>query len=281
MVGEPVLQVDDLYYHYPTRDIYALEGVSLSIQPGEFVAIIGQNGSGKTTLIKHFNGLLKPTRGRVIVNGRDTKDLPTSELARHVGYVFQNPDHQIFAETIKDEIAFGPRNLGFSDDRIQANMQLVLEEMGLIEFVEELPFKLSRGQRQRLAVASILAMEPSILIIDEPTTGQDWKESTKLMELVKNLNENGHTCIVTTHNMNLVSLFARRVIVMREGRLFLDSTTQEVFSKLDELYTAGIKPPEVYYLAQALVPDVRFDQPITPANLSELLNERAREIRQV
>jgi len=274
-MAEPVLLVEHLYYRYPTRTSYALEDINLSIQGGEFLAIIGQNGSGKTTLIKHFNGLLKPTQGRVIVEGRDTASLPTSELARSVGYVFQNPDHQIFAETVRDEITFGPRNLGHSPERIQKSLQLVLEEMDLSGMEEDMPFQLSRGQRQRLAVASVLAMEPAILIIDEPTTGQDWKESTKLMELVRQLNEKGHTCIITTHNMNLVSLFARRVIVMRAGKLFLDGTTQDVFSQVDALLTAWIKPPEVYSMARQLLPGMHIDKPLTPTDLGELVAGRA------
>jgi energy-coupling factor transport system ATP-binding protein len=245
--------------------------VSLTIQAGEFVAIIGQNGSGKTTLIKHFNGLLKPTQGKVVVCGRETTNLPTSELAKLVGYVFQNPDHQIFAEKVRDEIAFGPHNLGFPQERIEASMKQVLADMSLSGTEEQMPFQLSRGQRQRLAVASVLAMEPSVLIIDEPTTGQDWKESTALMDLVRKLNDKGHTCIVTTHNMNLVSLFARRVIVMRAARLFMDGPTQDVFRNVDELLTAGIKPPEVYYLARALLPNFQPDKPVTPKNLAETL----------
>jgi energy-coupling factor transport system ATP-binding protein len=270
-MSETVVQIENLFYRYPTRTDFALAEVSMSIEAGEFVAIIGQNGSGKTTLIKHFNGLLKPTQGKAIVCGRETTDLPTSELAKLVGYVFQNPDHQIFAETVRDEIAFGPRNLGFSPEHIEATMKQVLADMSLADTLEQMPFQLSRGQRQRLAVASVLAMEPSILIIDEPTTGQDWKESTALMELVRKLNEKGHTCIVTTHNMNLVSLFARRVIVMRAAHLFLDGPTQDVFRKVDDLLTAGIKPPEVYYLAQALLPDFRPGKPVTPENLAETL----------
>jgi energy-coupling factor transport system ATP-binding protein len=278
-MADTILHIDHLYYRYPTRDTDALEDISLSVQRGEFLAIIGQNGSGKTTLIKHFNGLLKPTRGRVLVDGRDTTSLPTSELARSVGYVFQNPDHQIFAETVRDEVAFGPRNLGFSKERIEANMKLVLDEMGLSGMEEDMPFQLSRGQRQRLAVASILAMEPSILIIDEPTTGQDWKESTALMELVRQLNDKGHTCIVTTHNMNLVSLFARRVIVMRLGRLFLDGATQDVFAQVEALHTAGIKPPEVYHLAQELLPGVQWEKPVTPADLALRLGEQTKAVQ--
>jgi len=269
---EPVVQVENLYFRYPARTDFALEDINLTIEQGEFLAIIGQNGSGKTTLIKHFNGLLKPTQGKVTICGKDTGNLPTSELAKQVGYVFQNPDHQIFAETVRDEIAFGPRNLGFPPERIEKNTNLVLEEMALLDTVGQMPFQLSRGQRQRLAVASVLAMEPSILIIDEPTTGQDWKESTALMELVRQLNQNGHTCIVTTHNMNLVSLFVRRVIVMRSARLFMDGQTQDVFREVGKLLTAGIKPPEVYLLAQQLIPGFHPDKPVTPDILADTLS---------
>ncbi|MFC2025839.1 energy-coupling factor ABC transporter ATP-binding protein [Chloroflexota bacterium] len=273
-MSDIILQVEKLDYRYATREDYALLEIDLDIQRGEFLAIIGQNGSGKTTLIKHFNGLLKPTKGRVIVEGKDTKDLPTSELAKSVGYVFQNPDHQIFAEKVKDEVAFGPRNLGYSEDRIEESMRYVLEVMNLSGLEDEMPFMLSRGQRQRLAVAAILAMEPSILIIDEPTTGQDWRESISLMELVRGLNERGHTCIVVTHNMNLVSLYAKRVVVMRNAEVYLDGTTQDVFSQVEKLHSAGIKTPEVYQLAHALIPEFRLEEPISPESLAEILKHR-------
>lgn len=270
-----ILRTEGLYYHYPTRDDFALRDVNLLIEPGEFIAIIGQNGSGKTTLIKHFNGLLKPTEGRVLVEDRDTTDLLTSDLAKSVGYVFQNPDHQIHAEKVRDEVAFGPRNLGFSPERIEVVTEQVLADMDLAGTEDDMPFQLSRGQRQRLAVASVLAMEPSILIIDEPTTGQDWKESITLMELVKGLNDKGHTCIVTTHNMNLVSLFAKRVVVMWRGEILLDGPTQDVFREVEILARAGIKPPEVYELTRSLMPDIQLDKPITPDDLAGLLVERA------
>jgi energy-coupling factor transporter ATP-binding protein EcfA2 len=269
-----VLKTEGLYYRYPTRDDYALRDVNLSIERGEFMAFIGQNGSGKTTLIKHFNGLLKPTQGRVLVEGADTTNLLTSQLAKSVGYVFQNPDHQIFAEKVRDEIAFGPHNLGFSDERIEVITKQVLADMDLTDREDEMPFQLSRGQRQRLAVASVLAMEPSMLIVDEPTTGQDWKESITLMKLVKGLNDRGHTCIVTTHNMNLVSLFARRVAVMWQGEILLDGPTQDVFREVEPLARAGIKPPDVYEVTRTLMPNLALEKPITPDDLAELLAER-------
>lgn len=272
-MSENAICVEKLSFQYPGRTTQALIDVNLSIAEGEFVALIGQNGSGKTTLIKHFNGLLKPTSGRVLVRGQETTNLRTAELAKSIGYVFQNPDHQIFAETVRDEIAFGPKNLGFTEERINGEIERVLSEMDLDIPLDEMPFQLSRGQRQRLAVASVLAMEPSILIIDEPTTGQDWKESMLLMKLVQNLNEKGHTCIVTTHNMNLVSLFARRVIVMKLGNVFMDGPTQEVFRREEELLTAGIKAPDVYLLARTLIPQIQLDKPLTPDGLAKILSQ--------
>ena len=274
-MSDVVLVTKNLYYQYPSRNNFALEDINLTIRKGEFLAIIGQNGSGKTTLIKHFNGLLKPTSGKVIVSGSETTEKPTSELARLVGYVFQNPDHQIFAELVRDEIRFGPKNLGFSEERIEQTAARVMEDMNLVGLEDEMPFQLSRGQRQRLAVASVLAMEPEILIIDEPTTGQDWKESMALMNLVKQLNDKGHTCILTTHNMNLVSLYAKRVVVMRESRICMDGPTQEVFKDLEELACSNIKPPEVYRLANAVLPDFNPDHPITPQDLAGMLAEQA------
>jgi energy-coupling factor transport system ATP-binding protein len=271
-MSDVVLRTENLFYKYPTRSDYALLDVNIQICKGEFVAIIGQNGSGKTTLVKHFNGLLKPIRGRVIVGGRETTDIPTSELARSVGYVFQNPDHQIFADSVKEEVVFGPRNLGFEEERVEELYRKVLGEMDLEGLDEEMPFQLSRGQRQRLAVASVLAMEPTILMVDEPTTGQDWKESMALMQLVKQLNDRGHTCIVTTHSMNLVSLYAKRVIVMRAAQVFMDGTTQDVFAEVDEIKTAGIKPPEVYFMARNLLPAVTLDRPLTPEVLAGMLS---------
>jgi energy-coupling factor transporter ATP-binding protein EcfA2 len=266
----PIIQVDHLYFKYPTRDNFSLEDVNISIEKGEFVAIIGQNGSGKTTLIKHFNGLHKPTQGTVTIDGKVTTDLHTCELAKFVGYVFQNPDHQIFAESVRDEVAFGPKNLAFPDEKVNTIITKVLKEMDLAGLEEEMPFQLSRGQRQRLAVASVLAMEPSILIIDEPTTGQDWRESVALMNLVRELNAVGHTCLITTHNMNLVSLYARRVIVMRQAKVILDGPTQDIFRYGEILKEAWIKPPDVYTLATQILPGIQLEKPIVPEDLARL-----------
>lgn len=245
---ENVIEVKDLWYTYMPMEHVALKGVNMTVKQREFVAIIGQNGSGKTTLIKHFNGLHKPTRGEVIVGGVPVVAQKVSDLAHYIGYVFQNPANQIFAETVEKEIAFGPKNLGYSQETVDRLVAEALETQELTQFRDEMPFMLGRGQLQRLAVASILSMNPKILIIDEPTTGLDWRECVYVLELIKRLNEKGHTIIMTTHNMRLVSLYAKRVIVMRMGEKILDGPTDEVFSQTELLKSAYIKPPQLFSL---------------------------------
>lgn len=243
-----MIEVKNLWYVYQPMGVVALRDINLTIKDGEFVAIIGQNGSGKTTLVKHFNGLLKPTKGQVLIDGIDTKNERVSELSKKVGYVFQNPDHQIFAETVREEIEFGPKNLGFPKEEIQKIVEEVSKRVGLYEYLDDSPMSLGKGQRQRLAVISILAMRPSILVVDEPTTGQDWKECIGIMNLLKELNKEGKTIIVVTHNMKLVSLYAKRTIVMAGGQITLDGQTDEVFTHIEDLERAFIRPPPNYLL---------------------------------
>ena len=250
---ENVIEVDHLWYTYMPMGFTALKDINLTIKRGEFLAIIGQNGSGKTTLIKHFIGLHRATQGEVRICGKTlTKDDKVSDLAQSIGYVFQNPSHQIFSDTVENEVAFGPKNIGFTDAEIDAAVTEALEDVGLTEFRKESPVVLGRGQMQRLAIASILSMKPKILIIDEPTTGLDWRECVKVMEVVKRLNESGHTIIMTTHNMNLVSLYAKRAVVLRLGEKLLDGPVDEVFSQTETLRTAYIKAPQIYRLLDGM-----------------------------
>ncbi|MEM1603221.1 MAG: ATP-binding cassette domain-containing protein [Zestosphaera sp.] len=246
------IRVEDLTYVYRDGTL-ALNGVSLSVDEGEFIGLIGQNGSGKTTLAKCIAGLLKPARGRILIYGRDTKDMRVKELATSVGYVFQNPDHQIFNSTVFDELAFGPRNLLLPEDEVR---QRVLEAAKIVGLSEEhfnqSPFFLPKGLRQRIAIGSILALRPKILIIDEPTTGQDWRQSLEIMEFLKRLNERGHTVIIITHEMEIVARYARRTVVMSEGRIILDGPTSEVFLESDILARAFVRPPQVARILSSL-----------------------------
>jgi len=249
--GKKIIEVKDLEYVYP-GNIKALDSISLEIREGEFLAIIGQNGSGKTTLAKHFNGLLKPSKGEVRIAGEDTKRKQVSELGKIVGYVFQNPDHQIFADTVEDEVAFGPRNLGIPRDKISLFVEDALKEVGLEGYERYDPFSLTKGERQRVAVASILAVRPRVVILDEPTTGLDYREQKSIMELLQNLNRKGHTIIIITHSLWVVAEYAKRVLVLHKGKILLDDQTRKVFSQEEKLDQSFLRLPEIIRLSNRM-----------------------------
>jgi energy-coupling factor transport system ATP-binding protein len=239
----------------------ALAEVSLVIRRGEFVAFIGRNGSGKTTLVKHFNGSLRPARrdpqSRVLVydaDGRayDTRSTPIHVLARLVGYVFQNPDRQTFMDSVQAELSFGPRNIGLSPDETARRIERVLERVALRGLEARNPFRLSRGQRQRVALAAILVMEPDILIVDEPTTGQDRRESRAVLDILSDYNRSGRTVLIVTHDMALVAEYAQRVVVMRDGRPIADADPRAIFARGDLLRTSNITAPQVTELSLRL-----------------------------
>jgi energy-coupling factor transport system ATP-binding protein len=249
--GAPLFELQALEHRYPDGTL-ALAGVDLTIREGEFVALVGANGSGKTTLARHLNGLLRPSRGAVRVAGQATAGILVTTLGRTAGYVFQNPDHQLFAETIADEVAFGPRNHGVAADEVRRRVEEALAAVGLAGREREDPFSLTRGERQRVAVASVLATRPRALILDEPTTGLDARERRSLMELVQRLNEAGHTVLCITHHLEIAAEYAHRTVVLREGRVFLDGTTREVLACERELAEAGLRPPDLARLGSRL-----------------------------
>lgn len=248
---DEIINVQGLWHAYP-GGVAALRGIDISFARGEFVAIVGQNGSGKTTLVKHFNGLLKPTKGRVTVFGMDVAKETVAILSRKVGYCFQNPDHQIWAPTVQDEMAFGPMNLGFPKERVKQITSEILGQVGLRERADAMPFTLGKGQRQRLAVGAVLSMEPDVLIVDEPTTGQDWKESVALMRLLAKLKERNKTIIFITHQMKIVPQYAKRTVVMSNGQILMDGETTEIMAKREILEKASVRPPQIVRIAQAL-----------------------------
>jgi energy-coupling factor transporter ATP-binding protein EcfA2 len=250
--NEYVVDVRNVSHVY-SNNIVALNNVNLKIRRGEFLAIIGHNGSGKTTLAKHINGLLKPTAGEVIVHGMDTRRHSVAEIARKVGYVFQNPDHQICMKTVYDELAFGPRNLGYPEEEVRRIVDDMLALFNLDKYGEAHPFLLSKADRLRIALCSILTMKPETLIVDEPTTGQDMRQSYEVMEILKRLNIEGKTVIFITHNMRLVAEYAKRSAIMNNGRIIMDGPTAEVFNKFEALSLAQLKPPQVTILASKLV----------------------------
>lgn len=249
--GDPVVQVEDLTFQYP-GGVEALVGLSFTLRRGEFAGIVGQNGSGKTTLVKHFNGLLRPSGGEVRVGGEPTARASVNRLGRMIGYVFQNPDHQIFADTVFEEVAFGPRNHELGEDEVRLRVVESLEAVGLAGRDQEDPFLMTKGERQRVAVASVLATRPAVIILDEPTTGLDYREQRQMMELVRRLNVAGHTIVCVTHSMWVVAEYTHRTVVMRGGRITADAPTRTVFAREDELREARLRAPQVVRITSRL-----------------------------
>ncbi len=248
---EVVVNVQNLSHVYQdgTR---ALNDVDLEIRRGEFVGILGQNGSGKTTLVKHLNGLLKPTKGTVTVAGLDTRRASIAEMALAVGYIFQNPDSQIFKMKVEEELAFGPQNVGLSEQEVEKRVKAAAEDLEIAHLLEKNPFFLSKGEKQRVAVAAVMAMQPDILVLDEPTTGQDFKRAKEIMDLAVRLHNEGQTVIVITHDMNLAAEYCDRVVIMEGGRVLLDAPTREAFLAEDKLKTSSLRPPQITMLGSAL-----------------------------
>jgi cobalt transport protein ATP-binding subunit len=249
--GDVVLSVSGLEHVYPNGN-RALKGIDLEIREGEFIAILGHNGSGKTTLVKHFNGLLLPTGGQVKVYGKDTREHSIYEIGKDISYVFQNPDHQIFSDTVFEEVAFSPKMRGFTKEEIEKRVKEALKAVDMEGYEEQDPFSLTKGERQRIAVASVLSAQPRIIILDEPTTGLDFKEQRQMMELVKRLNENGHTIIMITHTMWVVAEYAHKVAVIKDGEFTMYGRTREVFQQEDKLAESYLKTPHIVNLGNLL-----------------------------
>lgn len=249
--GEPVIEIRDLRYVYPDGTV-ALRGISLNIYKGEYVGIVGQNGAGKSTLVMNILGVLEPSYGSVKVLGHETSKTPVEEIAKSVGVIFQNPDLMLFQSTVRDEIALGPKNLSLSKDEVHERVSESIEMMRLKGLEKRHPHALSRGQRHRVAVASILAMRPKVLVADEPTTGQDYGASRRYLSLLEELNKQGRTIIVISHDMKVIAEFAKRVIVMKKGRILLDGPTREVFDREDILAETYLEPPKITQIAKRL-----------------------------
>jgi len=250
--GSSILKAEGLRYTYPTYDVEALRGIDLFIQEGEMIAILGQNGSGKTTLAKHLNGLLKPSSGRMWVQNKSTTEYSHRELARKVGYVFQNPDHQIFARTVAEEVGFGLKMQGETPRAIEKRVGEALEVVGLQGYEQKVPFALTKGERQRVAVASVLTAQPRAIILDEPTTGLDYRHQRNMMEMLRRLNRDGHTIIIITHSMWVAAEYANRTIIMKDGRILSDGPTRAIFSDEDRLSEASLRPPSLVRLSNWL-----------------------------
>lgn len=247
--GSPVVDLSDVSFAYPGSGD-GVAHVSLSVRPGELVGVVGQNGAGKTTLTKLLNGLLRPASGAVRIAGIDTREVPVSRIAAHVSTLFQNPDRQLCKDTVLDEVAFGLELQGVGAQEARRRAQVAAERFGLP--TGESPFSLSRGQRQMVALASVVVMEPQVVLLDEPTSGLDYRECMTVMETVGQMAERGCAVIMVCHDMEVVSDFAERVVVMAGGRVLADGSTAEVFARPDLMGAASIEAPQVAQLSQAL-----------------------------
>ena len=271
-----MITLDHVGFAYPTQGP-TVHGVSFHIEKGEFAAILGANGAGKTTTLKLIDGLIKPTEGRVLIGGKDTRETRVSQRARQVGYLFQNPDRQICQNTVREEILFGLRAVRGEEgeDKLKKRAEEVLDDFGFTG--EEEPFSLSRGQRQRVALASILAVEPDVLILDEPTTGLDYRECCHVMDRITNMNrEQGVTVVMVCHDMEVVLDYASRALVMAEGRLLADGPVKQIFRDAALAEKASLLPPQMIGLALRL--GQGFEDADTPQAMAEAVM-RKREAR--
>lgn len=239
-----MIEVKDVYYAYP-NGVQALKGVSLTVNDGEFIALMGQNGAGKTTLVKHLNGLLKPTKGEVLIDGVNTKDVSVATLARKVGLVFQNPDHQFFCETVEKEVSFALKNFGFDEGSTKKRIDWALNLLDLTQYRDVSPFMLSGGERKRAALSSILAWDPKIVILDEPTIGQDHAQKEKLLQFIIQLNAQAKTVMIVTHDIEFVAECKPRIILMANGRIVADGETNKILTDPELVNQASLVLPEV------------------------------------
>jgi energy-coupling factor transport system ATP-binding protein len=272
---EPIIRLQDVQFEYLSfegEEIAALNGVTLDIQKGEFVAIIGHNGSGKSTLAKHLNALLRPSGGVVWIKGMDTRDEDKLwEIRQTAGMVFQNPDNQLVATVVEEDVAFGPENLGLTPEEIQRRVAEALKVVGMQEYAQAAPHCLSGGQKQRVAIAGILAMKPEIIVLDEPTAMLDPVGRREVMETVKYLNKHeGITVVHITHYME-EAVDADRVIVMEQGKIVLQGTPRQVFSQVEVLKEIGLDVPQVTELAYRLRAE-GLDVPLNVLKVEEMVD---------
>ena len=248
-----ILETRDLYFRYPDGT-EVLKGINFKVKKGEIVSLLGPNGAGKSTLFLHFNGILRPTKGEVLIKGKPIKYDKKSliEVRKTVGLVFQNPDDQIFAPTVKEDVAFGPLNLGLPKEEVERRVKEALKAVGMEGFENKPPHHLSGGQKKRVAIAGILAMQPEIIVLDEPTSGLDPVGASKIMKLLYELNKEGMTIIISTHDVDLVPVYADRVYIIYDGKILKEGTPKEVFSDVETIRKANLRLPRVAHLIEIL-----------------------------
>jgi energy-coupling factor transport system ATP-binding protein len=248
-----MIEVEGVSFSYPSG-VEALKNVSLTVNDGDFVAIMGQNGAGKTTLVKHFNGLLKPAKGEIRVDGVATTKSSVAAMARTVGFVFQNPDHQLFSETVEEEIAFALKNFGFEEDAREQRITWALNLLNLTHYRKTSPFMLSGGERKRVALASVLAWDPQILILDEPTIGQDYQQKEKLRQFIIQMQTQRKTVVIVTHDVEFVAECNPRVVLMKEGQIVADGEGKNILTDTTILSQSSIVLPQIAQIFNQLTP---------------------------
>jgi energy-coupling factor transporter ATP-binding protein EcfA2 len=246
-----LIEFEGVEYTYPNGN-QALKDVSLKINRGESVAIMGENGAGKTTMAKLMLGLIRPTRGRVLIDGADTRESTTAKIARKIGYIFQNPLYQLFSDTVEKEVALGPKAMGMDEKAVAERVNATLEEMGLERLREMPPLSLSEGERKRVAIASVLSMDPQALVVDEPTLGQDEVERVRLIQIMMELLEKGKSVIIISHDVDFAYEVAERFIIMKKGRVLGILTKSELLGNREMLEEANLVMPQLLDIAEVL-----------------------------
>ncbi len=274
-----MITIENVSFKYPSG-LLALDDVQLSIRGGDFVAIMGENGAGKTTLAKHLNGLLKPSHGRVLVDDEDTRQVSVAHLARKVGLVFQNPDHLLFSETVKDEVAFGLRNFGYSPEVVDKQVDRTIEALGLSEYKDTSPFLLSGGERKRVALASILASEPDYLILDEPTIGQDYQQKERLRNFILQLYSQGKAVVMITHDVEFVAESNPKVVLLSKGRIVAQGPADSILSKDEMINRASLVKPQMSLLFSQLAKHGLPRDVVDVHRARILLEDRLGEVKQ-
>lgn len=249
-----IIRTEDLVHTYPTG-VTALKGVNLEIERNDIISIVGQNGSGKTTLVRHFNGLLRPSSGRILVEGEDTSGKTVSVLSRQAGYVFQNPNHQLFCTTVQSELEVAPRNYRMSAVEMKENRNRVVELMGLEKLLSAHPLTLDYTTKKIVTIASVLVYKPPVVILDEPTGGLDQAGREMLSRIIQLTHDEGHTMIIISHDMDYVAEHSKRVIVMAEGRIIKNGAPAGIFNDRESMRKAQIEPPQITQLDMAIAAD--------------------------
>ena len=269
------VEIKNLVHRYPTGDT-ALKGVTTTIEGTEPVAIIGQNGSGKTTLVKHLNGILRPTSGDILINGESINNKSTAQWSKQIGYLFQNPDDQLFLDTVQKELEFGPKRINMPPEDVKRNIAYAAEICNLQNSMEVHPFDLMQTEKKFCAIASIIAMDPEIIIFDEPTMGQDIEGSIRLANIINDLRNKGKLCITISHDMKFVVKEFRRIIVLCEGEILLDGDKYDVLSQPEMLKKSFVTPPPVTRVSQ----QVGIQEPIFTVDelIQEIIKTRKKEL---